>query len=200
MNFLAHIYLSGNNEMHRIGNFMADHIKGRKYKNYEEEVQKGILLHRQIDSYTDQHAIVRKSKKRLDSKYGLYRGVVIDIFYDHMLAKNWSSYTEVPLPVFAKSFYSDLEKHREILPDKVLYMMKYMIPNDWLSNYAHIYGIERVLIGMNRRTGGESKMDEAILDLNQNYLDIEDDFTMFFEELRSFCTLKMIEIDQDFNK
>lgn len=198
MNFLAHIYLSGNNELHRIGNFMADHIKGRKYKNYAEEVQKGILLHRQIDSYTDQHKIVRKSKNRLDSKYGLYRGIVIDIFYDHMLAKNWKNYTDISLPVFAKSFYNDLEKHRNILPDKVIYMMKYMIPNDWLSNYAHVYGIESVLIGMNRRTGGGSKMDEAILDLNQNYSDFDADFKEFFEELRAFCTAKIIEIDQLF--
>ena len=88
MNYLAHIYLSGDRELIRIGNFIADHIKGKKYQAFSQGIQKGILLHRQIDSFTDNHEIVRKSKRRLHERYGLYRGVIIDIFYDHYLAKN----------------------------------------------------------------------------------------------------------------
>ena len=91
MNFLAHIYLSGNNDLLKIGNFMADSIRGNSYENYPEEIKKGILLHRSIDSFTDMHPVYRKSKHRLHEKYGHYSGVIMDIFYDHFLAKNWAN-------------------------------------------------------------------------------------------------------------
>ena len=91
MNFLAHIYLSGNNDLIKIGNFMADGIRGNDYLKFPDDVKKGILLHRQIDTFTDLNPIYRKSKHRLHAKYGHYSGVIMDILYDHYLAKNWSN-------------------------------------------------------------------------------------------------------------
>ena len=195
MNYLAHIYLSGDNEMVCIGNFIADHIKGSQYKTYPEDIQKGILLHRQIDSFTDAHEIARKSKRRLHEQYGLYKGIIIDIFYDHMLAKNWSQYSKLELSDYTKDFYAQLTDHDAFLPEKIKYMSAYMIPQDWLLSYAEKQGIQKVLEGMNRRTGGTSKMDLAILDLEENYDDFESDFKVFFEELRDFCELKLSEIE-----
>jgi acyl carrier protein phosphodiesterase len=92
MNFLAHIYLSGDNDLLKIGNFMADSIRGNQYLQYPDEIKKGILLHRFIDTFTDAHLIYRKSKHRLHEKYGHYSGVIMDIVYDHFLAKNWNHY------------------------------------------------------------------------------------------------------------
>lgn len=103
MNFLAHIYLSGNNEMITIGNFMADGIRGETYKKYPVDIQKGILLHREIDTFTDAHPIVRQSTKRLHKNYGHYSGVIVDILYDHFLAKNWSAYSPVLLNSFVET-------------------------------------------------------------------------------------------------
>ena len=200
MNYLAHIYLSGDNETIRIGNFMADHIKGNKYKNYPEDIQKGILLHRQIDSFTDGHKIARGSKRRLNERYGLYKGVIIDILYDHFLAKNWSLYSKIPLSDYTTAFYKLLMEHYEILPEKIKYMSKYMIKDDWLAAYAHKEGIQKVLSGMNRRTGGISDMDLAINDLEMHYDDFENDFTLFFKELHDFTTNKLVEINQSFKK
>ena len=94
MNFLAHIYLSGNNDMLKIGNFMADSVRGHHYLDYPDEIRKGILLHRYIDTFTDAHPIYRKSKHRLHEKYGHYSGVIMDIVYDHFLAKNWNNYSD----------------------------------------------------------------------------------------------------------
>ena len=105
MNFLAHIYLSGDNDFIKIGNFMADSIKGDNYNNYPEYIRKGILLHRSIDSFTDLHPVFRKSKHRLHDRYGHYSGVIMDIFYDHFLAKNWSNYSEIPLEKYVFNFY-----------------------------------------------------------------------------------------------
>ncbi len=99
MNFLAHIYLSGNDTDLIIGNFIADGIKGKKYKKFSPGIQKGILLHREIDTFTDAHPIVRQSTKRLHKNYGHYSGIIVDILYDHFLAKNWSRYSDVPLEI-----------------------------------------------------------------------------------------------------
>ncbi len=198
MNYLAHIYLSRDHEMITIGNFMADHIKGNKYKAYSDDLQKGILLHRQIDSFTDTHEIVRKSKRRLDDIYGLYRGVVIDIFYDHFLAKNWKDYSEVPLATYTQNFYNSLNRNFEILPDKIKYMSKYLIRDDWLLSYAKVDGIQKVLEGMNRRTENRSHMNLAIKDLEDHYADFEKDFQSFFQELMLFTDHKLLEINKKF--
>ncbi len=194
MNYLAHIYLSRDHEMISIGNFMADSIKGNKYKLYQKDLQIGILLHRQIDSFTDAHQISRRSKRRLNEQYGLYRGVIIDIFYDHMLAKNWSLYSDVPLENYTQLFYEKLNRHYEVLPEKVKHMYKYLVKDDWLLSYAQVEGIEKVLEGMNRRTGGLSKMNLAIKDLEDHYDDFGSDFKHFFTELCEFSDNKLIEI------
>lgn len=198
MNYLAHIYLSGENELVTIGNFMADHIKGNKYKSYPQDIQKGILLHRQIDSFTDNHKVARISKRRLNDRYGLYRGIIIDILYDHFLAKNWHLYSETQLADYTKEFYRLLLENYEILPDKIKQMSSYMIKDDWLKSYALTEGIGQVLSGMNRRTGSKSNMDMAIHDLEAHYDDFEMDFTLFFDELCRFSKDKLSEIDKSF--
>ena len=198
MNYLAHIYLSRDHELISIGNFMADHIKGNKYKVYSTDLQKGILLHRQIDSYTDAHEIVRKSKRRLDDSYGLYRGVIIDIFYDHFLAKNWKDYSDLPLALYTQNFYDNLTRHYEILPEKIQYMSKYLIKDDWLLSYANLEGIEKVLEGMNRRTMDRVHMDLAINDLKDHYMDFEKDFLNFFDDLMLFTDNKLVEINKKY--
>ena len=198
MNYLAHIYLSRDHELISIGNFMADHIKGNKYKVYSTDLQKGILLHRQIDSYTDAHEIVRKSKRRLDDSYGLYRGVIIDIFYDHFLAKNWKDYSDLPLALYTQNFYDNLTRHYEILPEKIQYMYKYLIKDDWLLSYAKLEGIEKVLEGMNRRTMDRVHMDMAINDLKDHYMDFEKDFLSFFDDLMLFTDNKLLEINKKY--
>lgn len=198
MNYLAHIYLSRDHEMITIGNFMADHIKGNKYKTYPTDLQKGILLHRQIDSYTDAHEIVRRSKRRLDDSYGLYRGVIIDIFYDHFLAKNWKDYSDVPLATYTQNFYANLTRNFEVLPDKIKYMSKYLIRDNWLLSYAKLEGIQKVLEGMNRRTMDRVHMDLAIKDLEDHYIDFEKDFRLFFAELMIFTDNKIVEIDKKY--
>ena len=120
MNFLAHIYLSGDDDMITIGNFMADGIKGKKYLKYPEGIQKGILIHRWIDSYTDSHTITKQSTKRLHAKYGHYSGVIVDILYDHFLAKNWHQYHEQSLETYVDDFYELLKTHHHLLTSRTV--------------------------------------------------------------------------------
>jgi acyl carrier protein phosphodiesterase len=186
LNYLAHIYLSENDKLITLGNFMADEIKGKTYNIYTARIKTGILLHRQIDSFTDNDITARKSKRRLNTQYGHYCGIIIDIFYDHFLAKNWNRYSEIELSNFVQQFYDLLEDQHKILPKNIRKITPYLIRDNWLESYASIEGIEKVLIGMNRRTGMLSHMNLAINDLNEHYDEFEEDFILFFEKLKVF--------------
>ena len=154
------------------------------------------MLHRKIDWFSDNNNILRTSKRRLDDRYGHYKGVVIDIFYDHFLAKNWTNYSGIPLTIYTQSFYRLLQNNKEILPERIKYLMKYMIKDDWLTNYGNLRGIESVLIGMDRRTNYISKMDLAIEDLVDHYEDFKSDFELFFEELSVFSKITRNELHE----
>ncbi|WP_461533379.1 acyl carrier protein phosphodiesterase [Sinomicrobium sp.] len=198
MNFLAHIYLSGDDELIRIGNFIADGIKGKKYRDFPAGVQKGILLHRQIDTFTDQHPIVRQSTKRLHSGYSHYSGVIVDMFYDHFLSVKWKNYSDIPLEDYVRDFYNSLQDHYDILPERTKNMMPMMIRENWLCSYASTEGLEYILEQMNRRTKNRSQMQFAIRDLKEYYALFEEEFTRFFNELIKFAKTQIAEIEQQF--
>lgn len=193
MNFLAHIYLSGDNDLLKIGNFMADSIRGNSYLDYPDELRKGILLHRSIDSFTDAHPIYRKSKHRLHEKYGHYSGVIMDIVYDHFLAKNWETYSNVPLENYAAAFYKLLQDQYELLTEKTQKMIPYMIGRNWLVSYASLEGLEMILFQMDYRTKHRANMQEAIVEVIRYYKEFEKEFMLFFEELQNHCKEKMLE-------
>ncbi|MDN3723654.1 acyl carrier protein phosphodiesterase [Aequorivita sp. SDUM287046] len=194
MNFLAHIYLSGNEEGIIIGNFIADGIKGKRYEKFPPAIAKGILLHRRIDSFTDAHPIVQQSTARLHKNYSHYSGVIVDILYDHFLAKNWRNYSDQPLDEFVQDFYALLRKNFTILPARIQKMMPYMIADNWLLSYESVEGIGKILAQMNVRTKGISRMDLAVAELEIYYDDFEAEFKSFFNELIVFSKQKLIEL------
>ncbi len=194
MNFLAHIYLSGDDEGITLGNFIADGIKGKRYLKYPPKIQKGILLHRAIDSYTDAHPTVRQSTKRLHQNYSHYSGVIVDILYDHFLAKNWTHYHDLPLDEYANNFYNLLRDNFEILPARIQRMMPYMISDNWLLSYASVQGISTILSQMNVRTKNRSKMNFAVLELEEFYDEFEAEFTSFFDDLITYTKNKLQEL------
>ncbi|NND16319.1 MAG: DUF479 domain-containing protein, partial [Eudoraea sp.] len=123
--------------------------------------------------------------------YSHYSRVIVDIFYDHFLAANWATYSDIPLESFTESFYDMIETHYHILPIGIRRMMPYMIADNWLLSYGTIEGIGRVLSGMNRRTQNKSKMQYAVIDLEAHYEEFEIEFTSLFEELIIFSRQKM---------
>lgn len=187
MNFLAHISLSGENPKVMVGNFIGDFVKGRNLlEQFEPEIARGIALHRAIDEFTDSHPIVAVSKNRLRPTYRHYSAVIVDMFYDHLLAKNWEQYYTDFLPDFAERSYHTLEKFHHILPEGVKFMLPYMTKGNWLVNYARMEGIERALTGMARRSKHESKMELAVEDLKNNYEDFTKEFSAFYPALQEF--------------
>jgi acyl carrier protein phosphodiesterase len=183
MNFLAHLYLSGDSKELMIGNFIADGIKGNNYHNFTKGIIEGIALHRKIDEFTDHHPIVTLSKNRLRPKYSKYSSVIVDIFYDHYLAANWHKYSSVPLEDYASNVYRVMNENLELMPPLVLKFLPYMIAGNWLFNYSNFEGIENVLKGMSRRAKFVSHMDESIQDLKNDYTLYENEFASFFPEL-----------------
>ncbi|WP_422894395.1 ACP phosphodiesterase [Polaribacter sejongensis] len=194
MNFLAHLYLSQNNTNIMIGNFIADHIRGNNYLSFSKEIQQGIFLHREIDTFTDAHEVVRKSKRRLHERYRHYDGVIIDIFYDYFLAKNWANYSDVPLETYTKNVYDLFSSISDDLPVKSQNFIKYMIEYNILFNYQYKDGIAKVLNGMNTRTKGKSQMNLAIEDLVLLEDELQEDFTLFFKDLIAHTNQKFIEL------
>jgi acyl carrier protein phosphodiesterase len=189
MNYLAHLYFSGNNHELMIGNFIADHVKGRQIELFDKEIVKGIKLHRLIDEFTDTHKVVEQSKIRLRSEFGKYSPVIIDVFYDHYLAVKWEQYHHEELAVFADNFYSLLTNNHQRLPIRTQQMIQFMIPQNWLVNYQSIAGIDKTLTGMSKRTKFESKMDVAAIDLDKDYSEFEQEFNEYFEELRTYVSV-----------
>jgi acyl carrier protein phosphodiesterase len=194
VNFLAHIYLSQDNDFIKIGNFMADTIRGSKYDYLPQEVQKGIILHRAIDTFTDAHPIFRKSTKRLHENYHHYSGVIIDVFYDHFLAKNWVIYSDQPLAEYTSHFYEIMQANYAILTPKTQQLLPYMIAQNWLVSYATIEGIEIILSQMEKRIKNDSKLSLSVNELKLYYQEFEEEFTSFFAALRNYSDQKLISL------
>lgn len=200
MNYLAHIYLSGSNEQVAIGNFIADGIRGKRYTSYSKDIQAGILLHRKIDSFTDAHPIVRQSTQRLHQNHSHYSGVIVDIIYDHFLAKNWQRYSDVPLERYVQDFYQTLERYAAILPSRIHHIIPHMTQQNWLLSYAKVEGIQRVLKGMDKRTKFASQMYKATNELKHYYSEFEVEFTAFFEELMAYSEVQLRALQQSFKE
>ena len=187
MNFLAHIFLSGDNPKIIAGNFIGDFVKGAQIEDFEEKIQIGISLHRAIDHFTDTHKIVKESKDRLRSKYRHYAPVIVDVFYDHFLARDWKQYHHLELDMFTMEFYKMISGFKDQLPEGVNHMLAYMKRDNWLLNYRSVEGIHRALSGMARRTTFDSKMEQTIVDLKANYEEFGAEFHRFFPELQGHC-------------
>lgn len=183
MNFLGHLYLSGNDDELKIGNFIGDFVKGNPFDRYDGKIVEGIVLHREIDRYTDSHPICQQSKHRLSKKYRHYSGVIVDIYYDHFLAVNWDKFSEIPLDKYADSCYDLMTKNKELLPEKAQFMLNYMIQQNWLVNYTKFEGIQRTLSGMARRTSFQSNMEKAVVELKEHYTLFENEFLAFFADI-----------------
>jgi len=183
MNFLAHMYLSGDSEDILLGNFIGDFVKGNAYEAYPEAVQEGILFHRKIDHFTDHHPVVSASKDLLRDKYRHYSGVIVDMVYDHMLARMWEDYHQMSLPVYTEWVYEIMTRRADEMPDEASFMLEYMVRNNWLLSYAKLEGIMKALSGIARRTTFTSHMEKAAGDIGEHYNTFRNHFTEFFPDL-----------------
>ena len=180
MNFLAHIYLSGKDELIQLGNFSGDYVKGTNFASYPEKVITGLKMHRTIDNLTDSHSAFLASKKRLVPVYGRYAGVVVDIFYDHILASTWDRYCDIPLTPYTRTFYYNMVRNFHHLPNDVKYFLPFIIQSGRLASYATTEGIGEALNIMSRRTSLPNRTDAAIELLTKEYTEFRSEFEILF--------------------
>ena len=187
MNYLAHLYLSGEDEATMVGNFIGDYVKGRQYLQYPKKVQSGILLHRKIDSFTDQHPIVKDCGRRFRPNYGRYAGIVTDVIFDHFLAVGWQQYSTYSLRQFSKNVHAVLLSNFILLPAQLKLSLPCLIRHKRLESYADPEGIYQSLAIMGQRTSLPEEAGFALRVLKRDYYSIRLEFEQFFPQLIAFA-------------
>ena len=184
MNYLGHLVLSGNNDEVLFGNFIGDAIKGNAYLDWPDNIQKGILLHRLIDDFTDNNHYYLKGKRRFYKDYPKMGGVINDIVYDFLL---WQYYIDNGIPSLNKDinrFHTILEKHREDMPKKIKFMYVYMKRDNWLLNYKYEWGIKKALKGIGKRINYSNNLDQSFNIVHENLEDFKNEFQLFYSEIQ----------------
>ncbi len=182
MNFLAHLYLSGDEEHLIVGNFLADFLKNRQVASLPRPIQEGIRMHRKIDSFTDQHPVIRQSAQRLRPAHGRYAPVILDILHDFLLAKNWKRYSDVPLQEFTAGVYEVLMKHLPLMPDFLQHRLPLMVADDWLTRYGTEEGLRFTFSRVKLRSSAPVYFENAVESLRLHYESLEKEFNIFFPE------------------
>ena len=187
MNLLAHAYLSFGQPEILVGNMISDFVKGKKQFDYEIGIQKGIRLHREIDTFTDAHEATKKAADLLKPSAGRYAGAFVDVVYDHFLANDTTQFvTDESLQLFAKNTYLTLFEFVEMLPDRFDAMLPYMQSQNWLYNYKHFTGIEKSFAGLVRRAKYIDSSAETFVLFRKNYLGLQQCYNEFFPEIKAF--------------
>lgn len=183
MNFLAHLHLSYPHKPEMVGNFIGDYVKGRQYNAYPQEISQGIQLHRKIDSFTDRHQLQRDCKALFRKEYALYAGIITDMLFDHLLAKDWSSYSDMRLMAFSDFSYNALYSFYDDLPERVQGFLPKMKASDRLCSYATLNGIIESISLMSRYTSLPEHSLAARSIIESNYSFLEAKFHQFYQEL-----------------
>ena len=188
MNYLAHIFLSGNRQRLQIGNFIGDFVKGSKLKNYPDEIRQGIVLHRLIDEFTDNHEVVKETVNFVRPAFGRYSGIVVDMYFDYFLGRNFQKYSSgISLNLFAFKFYFAAILNYNYLPVRVKRFIFHLIFSNRLQKYSTLKGLEESLIIMSNHKVSAIKPDKTIRFLIENHEELEKKFFRFFPELIEFA-------------
>lgn len=187
MNLVAHQYLSFNNPSLQIGNLLGEVVKGNRYLDYPLSIQNGILLHRAIDSFTDNHPIVKKSCSYFHESQSKYSPIIIDLIYDYFLIKHWRKFHPISFQQFKENCYDLFHYNYDNFPDTLKEIIDHLLRYDWFENYSTIEGIQKTLNGISKRTKFENNLTSATKTIQNHLQNLEEDFLTFFPELVEFC-------------
>ena len=191
MNYLVHFLLAGDDDELRLGDLLGDFVKGRverfEHSGLTDRMRTGIQLHRTIDAFSDRHRAVARSKGILAPQYGRLSSVIVDVFYDHVLARRWVEHHAEPLAEYSQAIYRSLHGNLHRLPAAVHPLIQAMSRGDWLRHYASQRGIDRALQGMAARRPVASQIGTAGQLLSQHFDRFSADFDEFLPDLRARC-------------
>ena len=194
MNYLAHAYLSFGKPEIMVGNLISDFVKGKKKFNYPLGIQNGIVLHRNIDNFTDSHSATKDAKEVFRSHYRLYAGAFIDVVYDHFLANDRNEFSETSLFSFSQSVYSTLEESKQWLPERFEKMFHYMKLQNWLFHYRMIEGTERSFSGLVRRSAYLNDSKTACKLFEEYYQLLQHCYRLFWADVKSFAESQLKQL------
>ena len=186
MNYLAHLHLGGQRPGQLLGSLYGDFVKGRLQGQFEPEVEAAIQLHRSIDVYTDRHPLVDVSLSRFSVTRRRYAGIVLDVFFDHCLARDWTLYADRPLTQFTSNVYRVLSAESQ-LPERLAKIAPHMMAHDWLGSYREFDVLEQVLRGISRRLTRPEELAGAMQELRVLYEPLSEDFRLFYPQLQDFA-------------
>lgn len=186
MNYLAHLHLGGQRPGQLLGSLYGDFVKGRLQGQFNPEIEAAIALHRSIDTYTDSHPLVGAALSRFSLTRRRYAGIVIDVFFDHCLARDWARYAEQPLALFTSDVYRVLASEPQ-LPGRLAQIAPHMAAHDWLGSYREFDVLEQVLRGISRRLSRPEELAQAMGELERLYQPLSEDFREFYPQLQLFA-------------
>ena len=191
MNYLAHLHLGGPRPAQLLGSLYGDFVKGRLQGQFDPEIETAIQLHRRIDVFTDRHPLVDGALSRFSLTRRRYAGIVLDVFFDHCLARDWTLYADQPLEQFTSGVYRVLSAEAQ-LPERLAQIAPHMVANDWLGSYREFAVLEQVLRGISRRLTRPEELAAAMQELRVLYEPLSDDFRLFYPQLQDFAQTKQI--------
>ena len=186
MNYLAHLHLGGQRPDQLLGSLYGDFVKGRLQGQFAPEVEAGIQLHRRIDVFTDRHPLVDIALGRFSDTRRRYAGIVLDVFFDHCLARDWRLYADQPLAQFTADVYRVLSREPQ-LPERLAKIAPHMVANDWLGSYQEFEVLDQVLRGISRRLSRPEELARAMQELRRLYEPLSEDFRLFYPQLQDFA-------------
>ena len=190
MNYLAHLHLGGQRPEELLGSLYGDFVKGRLQGQYSPLIESAIQLHRSIDVFTDKHPLVDQSLSRFTQTRRRYAGIVLDVFFDHCLARDWAQYAQGPLERFTSGFYQVLVAQPH-LPSRLAAIAPHMAAHDWLGSYRDFETLDRVFLGISRRLSRPEELAGAMHDLNALYQPLSEDFRAFYPQLQAFAASEL---------
>ena len=191
MNYLAHVYLAGDAESDRLGGLQGDFVKGPLPCGLPGDLAAGVALHRRIDSYADSHPAFQRSRARVSAARRRYAGVMVDMFYDHLLAAHWQAYSSQALAQYSEAVYDMLDAHAAILPERLGQVRVWMRKDDWLSSYRTIDGTGSAIDRIARhRLSRPGTLPGAIEELASGYQDFKADFLEFMSDAIAMTALE----------
>jgi acyl carrier protein phosphodiesterase len=197
LNWLAHVFLSEPDVEFRLGNLLADIVRGEELRRMSPAFQRGVHKHKQIDAFTDAHPVVKRSRARISTQFRRFSGVLVDVFYDHLLACDWDRYSPIVLDAFTARFYADIEAHRIELPTSARVTLDRIIRHDLLGSYRRIEGVERSLrrvsAYLSSRWQREFALEKGVADLVAHRAGFEADFAEFFPQLQAAAATDRIK-------
>lgn len=193
MNYLAHAYLSFHHPDILVGNMISDYVKGKKQYDYPLAIQHGIRLHRDIDTFTDQHPATKAAKQYLKPAAGSYAGAFLDVVYDHFLALDTGEMTETGWQQFAEEVYGQLAERTHFFPERFARMFPFMASQNWLYGYRFVEGIEKSFGGVARRANYISDAAPVFLLFEQHYKEFKKAYEDFFPDVKKMAELRLAE-------